>query len=182
MNWSHHGILGTQAPFVNIHDIHLSVHDVITNDGNHTQSLYIILPSNLVDVINIVRLNFNPSIENDIIWPQNKNGIYSTNSGYNWLISHHASDHHHSISWSWIWRLKVPEKLKFLVWLAWHEAIPSLALLNHRNMVNSLTCSRCGDQDESLFHCLRDCNYSMDIWKKIGFFCSFAFCLFSSFC
>jgi len=27
----------------------------------------------------------------------------------------------------------------------------------------------CGDHGESLFHCLRDCSYSMEIWKNIGF-------------
>ncbi|KEH26898.1 hypothetical protein MTR_6g079150 [Medicago truncatula] len=43
-NWSTLGALGTQIPFVDIHDIHLTVHDVITNDGQHSQSLYTILP------------------------------------------------------------------------------------------------------------------------------------------
>jgi hypothetical protein len=161
--WSPPGILSSQVPFVDIHDIHLTVHDVITNDGHHTQPLYTILPSTLADIINNTRLHFNPSIADAFIWPQNKNGIYSTKSGYNWLISHQASDNNHSVTWNWIWRLKVPEKFKFLVWLACHEAVPTLSLLNHRNMVASPTCSKCGDHEESLLHCIRDCNFSMVI-------------------
>jgi hypothetical protein len=36
-------------------------------------------------------------------------------------------------------------------------------------MVNSTICSRCGDQDETFLHCLRDCNFSIIIWQRIGF-------------
>jgi len=36
-------------------------------------------------------------------------------------------------------------------------------------MVNSANCSRCGVHEESLFHCLRDCNFSTAVWTKIGF-------------
>jgi len=36
-------------------------------------------------------------------------------------------------------------------------------------MVASPLCTRCGDQDETFFHCIRDCQFSMEIWKKIGF-------------
>jgi hypothetical protein len=98
-----------------------------------------------------------------------KKGIYSTKSGYDWLISHLNPDTQVTDSWSWIWRLKVPEKFKFLIWLACHNAVPTLSLLHHRNMVNSAICSRCGVHEETLFHCLRDCNFSAAIWNKIGF-------------
>jgi len=103
------------------------------------------------------------------IWPQQKQGIYSTKSGYNWLISHSNPNFHATDSWSWIWRLKVPEKFKFLIWLACHNVVPTLSLLHHRNMVNSAICSRCAAHEESLFHCLRDCNFSIAIWNNIGF-------------
>jgi len=168
-NWSSLGTLGSQVPYVDIHDIHLSVHDVITNNGNHTHPIYTILPPNLADVINNIRLNFNPSIQDAFIWPQNKNGVYSTSSGFALLTSRHSAADHNSTSWRWIWRMKVPEKFKFLVWLACHEVVPTLALSNHRNMAASPTCSRCGDHDKTVLHCLRDCCYSMMIWKTLGF-------------
>lgn len=168
-NWSTHGILSSQVPFVDIHDIQLSVHDVITNDGHHTQRLYTSLPPDLEDTINNTRILFNPSIKDVFMWPHNKNDIYSNKSGYNWLLSSHAAVNHQTVSWNWIWRLKAPEKIKFLIWLACHEAVPTLYLLNHRNMVASPLCTRCGDQDETFFHCIRDCQFSMEIWKKIGF-------------
>lgn len=36
-------------------------------------------------------------------------------------------------------------------------------------MSASPTCSRCGCHAESIFHCLRDCRFSREIWEKIGF-------------
>lgn len=114
-------------------------------------------------------LVFNPSLMDAYIWPHQKKGIYSTKSGHDWLISHHNLDTQVTNSWSWIWRLKVPEKFKFLIWLACHNAVPTLSLLHHRNMVNSAICSKCGVHEETLFHSLRDCNFSIAIWNKIGF-------------
>ena len=39
----------------------------------------------------------------------------------------------------------------------------------YKNMVNSTICSRCGDQDESFLHCVRDCSFSINIWQRTGF-------------
>jgi len=72
-------------------------------------------------------------------------------------------------SWSWIWKLKLSEKLKFLFWLACHNSIPTLLLLNHRNISPSPLCSRCGLEDETFLHCVRDCNFSRIIWHHVGF-------------
>jgi len=86
-NGSSNGFLGTQVPFVDIHDVHLYVKDVITNYGHHTQALYTILPSTIVEYINNTNIYFNASIEDAFIWSHNKNGTYSTKSWYTWLLS-----------------------------------------------------------------------------------------------
>jgi len=80
------------------------------------------------------------------------NGVYIAKSGY-----------------SWIWKLKTLEKFKLLIWLACHEAVPILALLHHLNMAASATCSRCGEDNETLMHCLHDCRFSTNIWINLGF-------------
>jgi len=66
-NWSPFGILGNQVPYVDIHDIHLTIKDVITNEAHHTQALYTILPTNLEEAVNNVRLSFNDLIEDAYI-------------------------------------------------------------------------------------------------------------------
>lgn len=44
-----------------------------------------------------------------------------------------------------------------------------MSLLHHRNMAESATCGRCGEDDESFMHCIRDCKFSKPIWQKFGF-------------
>ena len=76
-------------------------------------------------------LMFNDEIEDAFIWSQHKNGVYTTKSGYKWLLSKIGSTNNSNHSWSWTWRLKVLEKYKFLIWLAYNNVVPTLALLNH---------------------------------------------------
>lgn len=167
--WSSFGCLGSQIPIIDIHDLHLSVKDVLSINGVRTQSLYSTLPQQIADFINTASFLFNDAIDDAFIWPHNKNGIYTTKSGYKWLISQSGSATNSNLSWSWIWHLKIPEKYKFLMWLACNNALPTLSVLNHRNISPSPTCSRCGLHDETFFHCMRDCSISRNIWHHIGF-------------
>jgi len=63
----------------------------------------------------------------------------------------------------------LPEKIKFLFWLACQDSVPTLFLLNHRNIAPLATCPRCGLDDETFLHCIRDCNSSRIIWKHVDF-------------
>ena len=123
----------------------------------------------MAEFINNTSFNFNDAIEDAFIWPHNKNGVYTNKSGYKWLLSQSGSANNSDHSWTWIWRLKIPEKYKFLIWLACHNVFPTLIVLNHRNIAPSSTCSRCGLQDESFLHCMHDCIFSREIWQHIGF-------------
>jgi len=169
-NWCHHGPLGYLVPVIDIHDIHLTVRDVITFDGRHTQALYTTLPQAVADTVNNFQANFNPIVDDTFIWNHNKNDVYSTKSGYSWLLSSSeaatVNTLHHS--WTWIWKLKVPEKYKFLIWLAIHDVVPTLSLMHHRNIVVSAICGRCNDQEESFLHCIRDCKFSKPVWQQFG--------------
>jgi hypothetical protein len=50
--WSSFGCLGSQSPIIDIHDLHLSVKDILSIDGNRAQSLYTTLPQEVVEYIN----------------------------------------------------------------------------------------------------------------------------------
>ena len=169
--WSPHGLIGSFVPIIDIHDIHLTVRDVFTSNDLHTQALYTILPPSIADYINNTHLKFNERVEDEFIWNHNKNGVYTAKTGYSWLLgnSDAAANPMQSVTWSWIWKIKTPEKFKLLVWLACHDAVPTLALLHRRNIATSATCPRCGEDDETTMHCLRDCHFSSDIWLQLGF-------------
>jgi hypothetical protein len=36
-------------------------------------------------------------------------------------------------------------------------------------MCPSAICTRCGIQDESFLHCIKDCEFSRSLWNHIGF-------------
>jgi hypothetical protein len=58
--------------------VHLSAKDVL---ASHSQVLYTNLPPS--DLINNLHIKFNATIEDAFIWESNKNGTYTTKSGYN---------------------------------------------------------------------------------------------------
>lgn len=53
--------------------------------------------------------------------------------------------------------------------LACHNLVPTLSLLNHRNIAYSLVCCQCWPIDETFLHYVRDCNHSRHIWQPLGF-------------
>lgn len=118
-----------------------------------------------------MHIKFNPFVEDSSIWNSNKNDAYTSKSGYSWLLycTNTVTHFNTSLSWSWIWKLKLPEKLKFLFCLACHNSSPTLLLLNHINIAPSAVCPRCGLEDETFLHCVRDCTFSRAIWHHVGF-------------
>ncbi|XP_024636248.1 uncharacterized protein [Medicago truncatula] len=84
--WSSFGYLGPLVPYIDIHDIQLTVKDVISSTSPHTQILYTQLPPIVSETINNTHFKSNASLEDAFIWTNNKNGNYATKSGYLWLL------------------------------------------------------------------------------------------------
>jgi hypothetical protein len=115
-NWSNHGFLGAHVPIIDIHNLHLSVKDVLSTDGSRTQALNTNLPPDIANLVNTIQFRFNDSIIDVVIWGHNKNDTYTAKSGYAWLLSQSGTPNltENQLAWNWIWKLKAPEKYKFL--------------------------------------------------------------------
>jgi len=51
-----------------------------------------------------------------ITWKDNLDGIYTARDGYYWLNRNDfVLDATNNISWSWMWHIPAPEKLKFFI-------------------------------------------------------------------
>ena len=170
-SWSSSGLLAPLVPYIDIHDLHLTIKDVISSLAPHTHILYTSLPPKVANHINNFSVRFNESVEDTFVWSPNINDVYTAKSGYNWLLSQSTSNFtaSTSLSWIWIWLLRLPEKFKFFIWLACHDAVSTLSLLRHRNIAHSDQCTRCGQHVETFIHCIRDCLHSSKIWRHIGF-------------
>ncbi|RYR18815.1 hypothetical protein Ahy_B03g063426 [Arachis hypogaea] len=54
--------------------------------------------------------------------------------------------------------MNIPEKIKGLIWLCLHNAIPTASFCLHRNLTTTDLYPRCNEAPETAEHCLRFCN------------------------
>ena len=97
------------------------------------------------------------------MWVVGSSSVYSTAFSYKWLISR-ARNENNILSWKWIWHLKAPFKISFLVWFAVHDSLPTNVLNVQRGLSQSSFSPRCGLLPESTDHCLKDCEMASDLW------------------
>lgn len=118
-----------------------------------------------------MHFKFNASVDDVFIWSNNKNGIYTAKSGYSWLLSRKdpVIISNPPSTWSWVLKFQLLEQIKFLFWLACHNSVPTLSMLNHRNIAPSPVCFWRGHHDETFLHCVKDCNHSRIIWQRLSF-------------
>ncbi|XP_057432117.1 uncharacterized protein LOC130724865 [Lotus japonicus] len=163
------------VPAVDIHDLQLGVRDVIIGDAWNLDNLYTSLPSAVSEEI-VKRESFlSADVPDCMVWSFDSSGVYSASSGYHWLIHQRrvqAADGllppPNAAGWQWIWRLKRPYKILFLIWLGCHNALPVNHLRFSRHMAALPVCSRCNLYPETVMHCLRDCWFARRVWLHLG--------------
>ncbi|KAL4395796.1 hypothetical protein AHAS_Ahas01G0027700 [Arachis hypogaea] len=64
---------------------------------------------------------------------------------------------------------RIPEKLRLLVWLCLHDAVPTQYLHFRRHLSSSSLCTRCNQLPETILHCFRDCEVVRSVWVSLGF-------------
>lgn len=113
----------------------------------------------------------NSNVVDTFIWSGRRDGKYTTQAGYRWLLrsQYDVQNFDQHESWLWIWKLPAPEKVQLMCWLVCQAADPTASLLHHRGMLQSPICSRCRFGLESILHCLRDCDLPKKVWTELGF-------------
>ena len=106
------------------------------------------------------------------VWLPSPNGEYTTRTGYQLLAQHDknllpntSSGRGSSHLWKSIWDLKVPHKVRHLIWRAANEALPTLHNLFRRKVVKSAICPMCKADGEDLIHALWSCRRLLVIWE-----------------
>jgi hypothetical protein len=80
-------------------------------------------------------------------WSHERNGIFSVRSAYRMLVetkcrreawlegrSSGSNSTRESKSWTMLWKVKVPSKIKIFLWRLAKQSLSSADLLHHRNM------------------------------------------------
>lgn len=106
--------------------------------------------------------------EDNLIWYHENNGIYSTKSGYSWLILRKLHMGPHRYYWKAIWKLGVPPKIRIFAWHLGHNLLPTNIKIAMINPNFSRQCPRCKVADETVIHSLRDCHFAHAMLTKGG--------------
>ncbi|KAF4373101.1 hypothetical protein F8388_019283 [Cannabis sativa] len=112
--------------------------NLMGNDGSWDQEL-------LADLFNgrdrelINKIPLFSSVEDRLVWQLESSGIYSVKSAYNLLQVDHGRWHDNPDAaakfWSSFWRLKLPPKIKNLVWRACRNCLPTLCQLRTKRVI-----------------------------------------------
>ena len=114
------------------------------------------------------------SIQEDVlIWPFSPDGEYTVQTGYRFLQKQHLDNEPGSSEaaelkslWKKIWGLKVPGKVRNLVWRACKNALPTKMNLLHRKVVTSAVCELCNLHTEDPAHALYHCPKLETLWQS----------------
>ncbi|KAL4315268.1 hypothetical protein AHAS_Ahas15G0168100 [Arachis hypogaea] len=109
---------------------------------------------------------YDPWIPLGWIWKLASLKGYTTKSRYIWL-AHMKFQWRGDGNWKWLWKLSIPEKVRFLFWLALNDVIPTNVFRHKRGLAVSDLCNKYSHESESVLHCLWDCCTARHIWNSL---------------
>jgi hypothetical protein len=118
--WLKEGTVGSSIDYVNVLDTNLHVKDLWHNGTwNFTA-----IPAWLKERILAVPVPSLGYTADCVIWVANAAGTYSIKSAYLWLISK-TNQLLKEPKWSWLWSLRTPGKIRMLIWMVFHNCLPT---------------------------------------------------------
>lgn len=146
-----------------------TVVDILNSEGQWVVSrIHLVLPSRVLQQIQSYKRHLDPCEIVAYIWKENADGIVTARSLYNFLTSKDES--RDSRKWTWVWKLTCPQKIRFLVRLLLHERLPVNGYRSHIGISCSSLYDRCQDEEETVFHLLRDYPSSCQVWESVVVF------------
>ncbi|KAJ1406309.1 Ribonuclease H-like superfamily [Sesbania bispinosa] len=153
-DWLPNGKLCEQVNFVDIHDTQTRVKDVCSAV---VQDLLLSITPFLCEGVN-----------DTIVWGTSLSGQYTVRDAYYWLL-HRDRNIVPVKPWAWLWKLQPSESVRFMLWKAASDLLPTRELLQNRHLCNVATFSICQHGDEDVLHCLRNCVAAGSVWNALGF-------------
>ncbi|XP_015939884.1 uncharacterized protein LOC107465419 [Arachis duranensis] len=168
-NWSIEGPIAQDVPFVHISDSDLTIRDVWKDGQWNLHDIFSIIPEDVKQRLNAYNPDLNAGESSGWSWGVASSRLYSARSGYSWLAKRKFDWNEHD-NWLWVWRLHIPEKYKFLIWLRLRNAIPTAEFRLGHGLALSNTCHRCQNGSESILHCLQECPSAKEVWNLLGMY------------
>ncbi|GLT94950.1 hypothetical protein SLE2022_126590 [Rubroshorea leprosula] len=102
-------------------------------------------------------------------WSLTRHGTYSVRSGYHCAMNMQRdmgvpSSSNASFGGNKVWNLSIPGKIKFFIWSAYRNVLPTRDNLQRKHILVELECLVCGSDMESVAHCLLFCFVARAVW------------------
>jgi len=108
--------------------------------------------------------------EDRIIWKAERHGRYFVSSAYKLCVTDLIDSSHlwRPQYWSGIWNLKVPPKVKNLLWRNCHGCLSTRVRLLDKGVVCPTNCASCNSNHEDLLHVFFNCLFAIQVWNRTG--------------
>lgn len=100
-------------------------------------------------------------------WRASQDGKFSVKSAYLFLTKDNLLRPSMGHFYERIWRVKVPERVRFFLWLVVNRVIMTNMERQRRHLCDSGLCSVCRSGDETIMHVLRDCPAMEGLWIRL---------------
>lgn len=74
--------------------------------------------------------------------------------------------------WRIMWKVEVPQRIKFFLWLASQDRLMTNSNRFLRNLTDDPRCFVCGEVEENTAHILRNCPVAILVWRRLGWRCN----------
>jgi ribonuclease HI len=103
--------------------------------------------------------------DDELVWKKDPIGFYTPKAGY---IALNIDPLQQNPKWWWkgLWKMKCPQKAKIFMWAALNNRIPTWEVLIKRQIEGPGRCALCKNANESTFHILITCPFTMKVWTE----------------
>jgi hypothetical protein len=115
-----------------------------------------------VATIQKIRLPFF-SRPDKLVWIKDRKGQFSAKSAYN-MCQESSSSQSQDPLWKNLWKLKVHERVKMLLWRIASNVLPTKDNLDQRLGVSDTNCPLCNEAKETIIHLFFECSVVKAIW------------------
>lgn len=113
---------------------------------------------------------YNVQGEDKLVWWRSRNGTYSVRSAYFGVMGNFIDSHNLRVPGKWmhIWNLKIPQKVKILLWRVARGCLPTRGNLGRRHVPCEEQCPLYHDAMDDEQHAFFTCPQVQQVWKESG--------------
>ncbi|CAN1301139.1 Putative ribonuclease H protein At1g65750 [Linum perenne] len=102
------------------------------------------------------------------IWPFSRNGTYTVQSGYRFIVECLAPRDHLKVRRPWrkVWDLEAPPRLRTFAWRLGRGVVPTRLAIQKRHIPAPSECEICAREMENEWHLFLQCSFAQDCWRR----------------